>query len=239
MNKQGTTTARVAALLREEILAAGPDAFIGVEGTLMSRLGVSRQTLRMAVTMLTQEGLLTVRRGNKGGFYARVPTSESVAHVASVFLRSQGAGIEDLTRVNGLVAAEAARLAAANSSVEARRILTDLVEQADRAHDGSIAEAALAFNRYIGVLSGSPTLTLFTMVLSDLAGGEYAERIFFSSPSRVAACQRTNRAVARAVAAGDQDEAADVVRRHHEQLLVWLRQPARARQESERELASK
>lgn len=238
MNKQGTTAARVAALLREEILAAGPDAFIGVEDTLMSRLGVSRQTLRMAVTMLTQEGLLTVRRGNRGGFYARVPTSESVAHVASVFLRSQGAGIEDLTRVNGLVAAEAARLAAANSSVEARRILSDLVEQSDRAHDGSVAEAALAFNRYIGVLSGSPTLTLFTMVLSDLASGEYADRIF-SSPAKVAACQRTNRAVARAIAAGNQDEAADVVRRHHEQLLVWLRQPSRGRRESEPELVSK
>jgi DNA-binding FadR family transcriptional regulator len=238
MNKQGTTSARVAALLREEILAAGPDAFIGVEDTLMSRLGVSRQTLRMAVTMLTQEGLLTVRRGNKGGFFARVPTSEAVAHVASVFLRSQGAGIEDLTRVNGLVAAEAARLAAANSSVEARRILSGLVEQADRAHDGSIADAALAVNRYIGALSGSPTLTLFMMVLSDLAGGEYTERIF-SSPARVAACHRTNRAVAHAIAAGDQDEAAEVVRRHHEQLLVWLRRPPRSRHEPETELSSK
>jgi hypothetical protein len=76
------------------------------------------------------------------------------------------------------------------------------------------------------------------MVLSDLASGEYADRIF-SSAAKVAACQRTNRAVARAIAAGNQDEAADVVRRHHEQLLVWLRRPARARQESKRALASK
>ncbi|MCF1592545.1 FCD domain-containing protein [Streptomyces muensis] len=218
---QDKRATRAASVLREEILQAGPGTFIGAEDALMSRLAVSRQTLRMAVSILTQEGLLTVRRGQRGGLYTRLPTSESVAHMASVFLRSQGADIEDLTRVNALVAAEAARLAAANPSVEARRTLCDLVEQADRATGSSVIDASLVISRYIGVLSGSPTLTLFTTVLSELARGGYAERIL-SDSSRIDACRRAHRALARAVADGDQDLAAEVIRKHHERLLGWL-----------------
>jgi DNA-binding FadR family transcriptional regulator len=98
--------------------------------------------LRQAARILEHEDLLTVRRGKKGGLFARLPTSDTLAHVASVVLRAHGATLEDLTRVNAIVGAEAARLAAARAPERDRRSLHELaVEQlGDESPDDLLGE---------------------------------------------------------------------------------------------------
>ena len=60
---------QIAEKLREEILARkyGPDGNIGTHAYLAERFGVSLITIRKAISLLTQQGLLDVAQG-KGTF---------------------------------------------------------------------------------------------------------------------------------------------------------------------------
>src|SRR5215475_11381751 len=86
-------------ILREEILSRASESeewLLGSEDDMIRTLGVSRPTLRQAARMLEQEELLVVRRGIGGGLFGRRPTAEAVSHIASVYLRAQGAAYDDL-----------------------------------------------------------------------------------------------------------------------------------------------
>src|SRR5262245_8952897 len=86
---------RAARVLREEILDRGDGEFLGGEEELMRRLGVSRPTLRQAARLLEQEKALLVRRGVKGGYYARRPDVGSLADAAAFYLRARGTKVWD------------------------------------------------------------------------------------------------------------------------------------------------
>lgn len=226
----GSAAKDTAARLREEILAGTePGTFLGSEDDLLTRLGVSRPTLRQAARILEHEDLLTVRRGKNGGLFARLPTSDTLAHVASVVLRAQGSTIEDLTRVNALIAAEAARLAAGQAPDADRRALADLVRDRVGGEPGDgrlVLDTALEVNRRLGALSGSPALALFASVLAELAHANFGVRLF-AEPDRLASTRRYLLALTTAVASGEPAEAGHLVADHHERILRWLHQPSR------------
>jgi GntR family transcriptional regulator, transcriptional repressor for pyruvate dehydrogenase complex len=87
-----------AEVLRSEILLRDDGDWLGSEDELLGRLGVSRPTLRQAARLLEAEELLVVRRGLNGGLFSRRPTSDAVARMASVYLRSEGTTVVDLAR---------------------------------------------------------------------------------------------------------------------------------------------
>src|SRR5579885_2375590 len=81
----GPSAVEVAAgALRGAALACADGERIGSEEDVLERIGVSRPTLRQAARLLESEELLVVRRGVKGGFFARRPTTDAVARMASV-----------------------------------------------------------------------------------------------------------------------------------------------------------
>lgn len=73
-----------------ERLEGGGDRFLGGENELMARFGVGRVTLRQVARQLQGERLLAVRRGLKGGYFAVLPTIDSVNHVAGLYVRLAG-----------------------------------------------------------------------------------------------------------------------------------------------------
>jgi GntR family transcriptional regulator, transcriptional repressor for pyruvate dehydrogenase complex len=219
--------------LRKEILqTAAPGAFLGSEADLQHRLGLSRPTLRQAARILENEGLLLVRRGKNGGMFARLPSSEAVVRVVSVVLYSQGATIDDLARVNALVLAEAARMAATEAAEDCRAGLLAFVDERfaeARPSARHTLETVLGVNRRIADMSRSPTLALFASVLAELAQADFGVNML-SNSARRRSMREYVRALAEAVRDGDGERAAQLVQQNYERESAWLtKEPVRLR----------
>ncbi|CAN7551943.1 GntR family transcriptional regulator [Phenylobacterium sp. LjRoot219] len=79
-----------AARLREIALATPDGALLGSEDDLLQQLQVSRVTVRQAARMLERDGVLRVRRGNNGGYFAARPSVEMVEAVVVAYLDTVG-----------------------------------------------------------------------------------------------------------------------------------------------------
>lgn len=163
----------IAEVLRRQIVDEFADGeLIGSAEDLADRFGVSTPTVRQAMRVLEAEGLIRVRRGNSGGFFAGTPSVEVVSRSASALLRRQGADLADLVAASQLIGPEVAWLAAKNPDASARRRLVEFV-QAEWGDDVDVpapvaTHIAVRFGRLLGELSASPSLALTAAMLSDL-----------------------------------------------------------------------
>jgi DNA-binding FadR family transcriptional regulator len=159
--------------LREQVLSrSAVGELLGSESELVRKHGVSPPTLRQAMRVLQAEGLVSVRRGANGGFFAAAPSAAAVARAASALLRHQGATLDHFHAVVRLVAPEVAALAAANPDAGQRTRLFVFVEEAwarwPDLSDAEVLGIAVEFGRRLGRLSGNPALALVAEVLSTL-----------------------------------------------------------------------
>src|SRR5438093_12964719 len=90
----------IAAHLRREIvrgeLAEGSS--LPPESKLLARFGVSGPTLRAAYRVLEAEGLISVRRGSRGGAQVHRPQVSVASRSVGVLLQMEGATLDDLFR---------------------------------------------------------------------------------------------------------------------------------------------
>jgi GntR family transcriptional repressor for pyruvate dehydrogenase complex len=163
----------IAESLRRQIIDDLADGdHIGSADELANRFRASIPTVRQAMRVLEAQGLVGVRRGNNGGFFASTPSVDVVTRSASALLRRQGAELVDLVAVAQLLGPHVAMLAAANPDESARQDLLTFVEEA-WPDDGDVTletavTTAAQVGRALGRLSGSPSLALILAVLSDL-----------------------------------------------------------------------
>ena len=223
-----TAVSATVEVLRDEILQRADGEWLGWEDDLVERLGVSRPTLRQAARLLEAEELLVVKRGANGGLFARRPTTDAVARMASVFLRAEGTTVLDLARSWFLLLEQSARLAAEHDDPLVRASLVTEVAEIRRSIPEGDREAMFvatyAFSLELADLSRSPTLRLFTRVLSTLIAEAPADLRPIEAldeqlggPSR-----RTFERVAEAIRDGDAARAARNVRRHADLMIEWL-----------------
>jgi len=124
MSDRGKTAVKLAGeRLRALSLAAEEGKLLGSEETLIGELGVSRSTVRQVARVLEREGLLKVRRGPSGGYFAARPDAETIQSAVSAYLETLEMDREDVTAIASALWVEVVRKAAANSSDEARAIL--------------------------------------------------------------------------------------------------------------------
>jgi GntR family transcriptional regulator, transcriptional repressor for pyruvate dehydrogenase complex len=206
----------IAQILRRQIVDEFADGdHIGSAEELMDRFEVSGPTLRQAMRVLEAEGLVKVRRGNSGGFFASTPSIDVVSRSASALLRRQGAEPIDLIQMAQLIGPEVAGRAASNPDKAARQRLADHINEVwadgtDATMENAV-NAAVGIGRTMGELSGSPSLALFSAVLSDLVIDLLSEVARTTPPEVLEGYARKIRAghrrLARAIAKGDADEA--------------------------------
>lgn len=107
------------------------------ESELRRQYPVNIQSLREALRILEAEGLVRVRRGNRGGAVVHRPDSGNVAYSLSMVLAMSGSGIDDVARaleeVEPMCAAMCARRADRADEVvpTLRRIHEESVSQVD------------------------------------------------------------------------------------------------------------
>lgn len=124
MSDRGKTAIRVATeRLRGLSLAADDGALLGSEDALVARLGFSRSTVRQVARLLEREGLLKVRKGPNGGYFAARPDAETIQAAVSAYLETLEMDREDVTAIASALWVEVVRKAAANHSDEARAIV--------------------------------------------------------------------------------------------------------------------
>lgn len=97
--------------LRAISMAAEDGAFIGSEEALLQILGFSRSTVRQVARLLEQEGLLRVKRGIGGGYYAARPDARTIERVVSSYLESVDFEREEVTIIASALWVEVVRKA--------------------------------------------------------------------------------------------------------------------------------
>jgi DNA-binding FadR family transcriptional regulator len=226
----GSAADEIADRLREVILGyEGTDLTwpIGSEDELIEQFGVSRPTLRQATRVLQQEQLVTTRRGIKGGLFGRRPAEDAVSHMASVFLRSDGATYFELISTNQVLGIACAERAARNPDEARRRsLLEHLLEVAPAETRAAIPlpdfqRITRDCNRRIADVAGNRALRLFAYVLMDLADlAPVLDQVYADLERRLYTFEQ-HEAIATTIGDGDPTAARDLVRRHTDRLLEW------------------
>ena len=181
-----------------------------VEAELANRLGVSRQPVREALQLLNSDGWVDLRPAH--GAFVHAPTP---------------AEADQLLAVRGLLETESARLAAAHVSEDGIEELRDWWRQGTDAlaadEVAALVEANAGLHAAVARFSGNA-------VLRDLvAQVDRRVRWYFRPVARDRGAQswEEHAELIEAIAAGDGDRAAEVMRRHTEETrLTYLEHTA-------------
>ena len=137
------------------------------ERDLAEQFGVSRSAVREAIRALERAGLVTVRKGPRGGIFVAHdydrPINDSIANL----LAGGSASLDDLFEIRALIEPYAAARAAELASDEELDRLVVIVNQAeiDRRQGVSIRPANIDFHRLILRMSKNPVLSVMGEVV--------------------------------------------------------------------------
>ncbi|MCU1368685.1 MAG: GntR domain protein [Ilumatobacteraceae bacterium] len=195
------------------------DEALPPESALMEDFNISRPTLREAFRILESEGLITVRRGSRGGARVQVPDTDVAARYAGFVLQSRGTTVADVLNARVMVESPAAGIVARRRDhvACARRLRAWLTEAAAQLDTPAYTERFHEFNRMLVAMTENETLILFTAMLehiSDAASTTYT-RVPHADDTKLAhKANRTRHVLTDLIEAGDAVAAEDLWRRH-------------------------
>ena len=185
------------------------------ESALMEEFSISRPTLREAFRILESEGLITVRRGARGGARVQVPSTDVAARYAGLILQHRGATVVDVVEARTIVEAPAARmLATRRDRVALAKRLQEKLDSLEPDDTGRFYE----FNALVVELTGNQTLVLLTAMLEHIITAAAFSFIRVEPPeerlrlARKAA--RTRQRLIELIRAGDAEGAEELWRTH-------------------------
>jgi len=159
----------VASQLRRQIITGKlrHGAALPSEAELLSRLGVSRPTLRAAFRILESEHLVTMRRGSRGGAWVSAPTTDVVARRAGVYLQYHGTKLDDVHRARGMIEPPAAAILASRGSASDVAALEAILAEEEAALDDRdrLREVGERLHSTLVELAGNQTLIVFSAML--------------------------------------------------------------------------
>ena len=207
----------VAGHIRRQIVTGqlGEGDALPPESALMEQFGISRPTLREAFRILESEGLITVRRGARGGARVQLPSTNVAARYAGLVLQHRGTTVADVLEARVIVEVPAARMLASRRDRGA--VADRLQEKLDELdlHDPAHFHE---FNTLLVELTGNQTLVLLTAMLehiSQAAALRFAARAASDSRERLGRKgHRTRSRLIELIRQGDADEAEALWRRH-------------------------
>ena len=136
------------------------------ETEFAAQLGVSAMTLREALAMLRQHGLVETRRGRTGGTFVRRPAAPQLGPLRDRLGTMTVGQLRDLTDEQAAVSGAAARLAATRASTASVRRLLALADQlASAATTGARTMADSRFHIEVAIASNSERLTALEVAL--------------------------------------------------------------------------
>jgi len=145
-------------------LAASAGDPLGAEDVLIAQFGCSRSTIRQAARLLEREGVLKVKRGQYGGYFAARPDASTIERAVSTYLETLEIDTSDVTLIASALWVEAMRKAA-NVEPERRMEVVERLQQrveaiADDAQFRKVLDAELVTQDEIFALSRSAYIKL-------------------------------------------------------------------------------
>ena len=219
--------------LRRMIRAADDGDLLGSEDEITTLLQVSRPTLRQVARLLEREGLLRVKRGVNGGYFASRPDVKVIEASVSAYLQmidADGAEINDVASALWvLVVRKAAGLPRATIRSLAERMRAHVDEVPEQARLLDIVRAEEKNRGEIFRVVNSPYIELIFQINTTFASDHFPHdpQAMDQSPAHeefVDAWRRAKLLEIEAIANGDQ-VLAELAARHYRQLFyqrLWL-----------------
>jgi GntR family transcriptional regulator, transcriptional repressor for pyruvate dehydrogenase complex len=199
--------------LRELIDVQGlrPGDRLMSERELAERLGVSRTSVRQALTALEVTGLVDIRHGG-GVFLARAP--DDVLPSLATELASSYEQLPAVIEVREAIETQTARLAARRRTGDDLRAMREALEAMAAAVEsaGDTATADAHFHTAIVGAARNPLLARLWADLSDPI--DQTRRASLARPGRPPRSLAAHRSILEAIEEGDEDAAAQRMREH-------------------------
>jgi GntR family transcriptional repressor for pyruvate dehydrogenase complex len=204
----------VAGVLRRRILSGelAPGDSLPTEAELVGQLGVSRETVRLALRLLDAEGLTSTSQG-RAGVRIRHPEPERVARSLVQLLTLTGATWGDLLEFRKMLEPAAAAHVAAHASQTERTAIAEVAERGIAPDGAGYHE----FHELVVQASGNPILTTVLAAVEQAVRWAAAEQDITQYDRDEAA--RSHRAIAKAIIDRDPDKAERRMRLHLEAAL--------------------
>jgi len=210
----------VASSLRRRIMSgeiAAGEA-LASETTLLEQFAVSRPTLREAFRVLESEGLITVRRGARGGARAHPPRVEVAAHQVGFLLQHRGARLSDVYDCRTELEAQLARLTARKADdVTVQRLEGELSNGSTCLDEPeTYFRHEIAFHLCVAELSGNTTGAVFVDLLNGVLTAAHAAHVSVHglSPEQTRSAHAAHKRLLSFVRARDPEGAERSWRRH-------------------------
>jgi len=189
------------------------------ERELTAMFGVSRPTLREALRVLEEKGLIEIRLGTGGGPVVRRPDARRVAESLGLLIRSQRVALEHLAEfregIEGRVAAQAALRRSASDVARLRELLAQARSclEAGPGRREEFLEADKRIHLAIADATGNP---IYQSVLASVHENihRYYERFLSMAAPELREKYEDLEALVAAVAAGDAEEARRIAAGH-------------------------
>jgi GntR family transcriptional repressor for pyruvate dehydrogenase complex len=181
------------------------------ERELAEQLGVSRTSVRQALTALRVQGRVEVRHGE--GVFLLQPPSEVIPSLASEIVDSE-VDHPMIWEVREAIEVQAARLAARRRTEEDLQAMGEALDEMERsiaAGDDGI-DGDRRFHAALSAAAHNALLTQLTEQLMDVIDRTSAASL--TLPGRPPVSLGSHRAILAAISAGDEPAAAEEMRRH-------------------------
>lgn len=191
------------------------------EADLMAQFDVSRPTLREAYRILESEGLVTVRRGARGGAQIHTPKADVAARYAADVLQANGVLLKDVYEARTIIEAPAAAILAQRRSPADVAALRQINMEAVTAEGDLVAYLAAhhRFHNAVCDLAGNQTVALLARMIEailDAADLQHVNARLADEGEKRAArrAQRTHDKFIDLVQLGDAAGAEELWRKH-------------------------
>ncbi len=183
------------------------------ERDLAAQFGVSRVVVREAIRTLESSGLVTVKKGPKGGIFVTQDYERPIVDTITNLLAGGEATLDDLFEMRLLIEPYAAARVAERGSEADFAMLEGRIARAEREHgaDHSVRHRYIDFHRQIIRLAGNPLLAIVgetvLLVLYDrvraVLSAETTEVGLIMHRQLIAACRQREPEQARQIMAQD------------------------------------
>jgi len=200
-----------------------PGDMLGSEAIMLARFGVGRASLREALRILENHGIVRIKPGPGGGPVVAQVTSDDWGRSMSIHLHSARATVRDLLEARMIMEPVVARLAASRLTPISRAVVLDAARAGrDALTLSSDAWAASAehFHAAVGRASGNRVVDMFSTSLISIHRARIAST--FPDNEREVTCRIHDR-IADAIGAREADRAEDLMRHHIEELVAAIK----------------
>ena len=195
---------------------------------MQEMLGTSQGTLREALRVVEQKGLIEMKAGQKGGVFVKALNSDKVSESIAMLIRFKKISIEELAAFREPVETAAAFLAASSASKDDIRHLKELLSEMEKLLKEGVSEwlpfyyAEDRLHRALADMTGN---ALFESMVKTIAKNDYFALEYL--PRELKNMQETVddwRRIIESIEKKQPDEVANIIKTHIRRFARYMKE---------------